>query len=111
MEGLCKPIYLPCIIPRCVKEFARSPPMCHIQERDLQAVEVSREHGQTHGRSSHGILQTCDLTYGSSDIVVILERPRNEESHPPSQTFEDFVNNCDTLKAVNELLRFGSRGT
>lgn len=111
MEGTHEPIHLPKVVPRCLEQLAQTPPMCLLQERDIQALQVLREHGRELGVSVHGITQACNLASGLSDVVVILERPRKDGSHPPDQGFDGFVNACRTLKIVDELLRFASRGT
>ncbi|KAF9882570.1 hypothetical protein FE257_006858 [Aspergillus nanangensis] len=102
--------FLPNVIPRCLKELPQVPPMCPLRTGDLQAIQIVTEHGRGLGRSVPEISQVHNLASGLSDIVVILERPREEKSHNPDQSFENFVDACDTLKAVDELLRFSSRG-
>lgn len=111
MEGIHEPVYLPKLIPCCLEQLAQTSPMCLPQERDFQALQVLREHAQGLGRSSHCITQACNLASGLSDIVVILQRPHSDGSHPPNQSFDGFVNNSHTLKVVDELLNFASRGT
>jgi hypothetical protein len=87
------------------------PPVCPLQDGDFQGIQILREHGQESGSSSHSITQVSNLASGVSDVIVILERPRIVESHSPNQSFDGFVNGCATLQAVDELLRFASRGT
>lgn len=111
MERTPKPFYVPSVLPRCLKDLAQEPPMCSIQEKDFQAIQALREYGRSLGCSDGSIKQACDLASGTSDLVIILERPRSEQSHPTNQSFEDFVTGCDTLKAVDELIRFATRGT
>ncbi|CAP79854.1 hypothetical protein PCH_Pc12g02270 [Penicillium rubens Wisconsin 54-1255] len=103
--------YFPQVIPRCLREMTQSPPLCLHQQKDIQAIQILREHGQESGCSYHSTTQAIDLASGLSDVIVILERPRTEISHSPNQSYADFVNGCHTLKAVDELLRFASRGT
>ncbi|KZN84578.1 hypothetical protein EN45_087190 [Penicillium chrysogenum] len=91
--------------------MTQSPPLCLHQQKDIQAIQILREHGQESGCSYHSTTQAIDLASGLSDVIVILERPRTEISHSPNQSYADFVNGCHTLKAVDELLRFASRGT
>ncbi|CAI7673286.1 unnamed protein product [Penicillium viridicatum] len=91
--------------------MTQSPPVCLLRDGDFQATQILREHGQKSGSSSHSITQASNLSSGLSDVIVILERPRIIESHSPNQSFDDFVNGCDTLQVVDELLRFASRGT
>jgi hypothetical protein len=91
--------------------MTQSPPLCLVQQKDFEAIEILKKHGKDLGCSSHYINQASNLASGLSDIIVILERPRSEKSHPPNQSFGDFVKSCDTLKAVDELLCFASRRT
>jgi hypothetical protein len=111
MEGTREPVYLPQVMPRCLRQMTQSPPVCLLQDGDFQAIQILRVHGQELGSPSHSITQASNLASGLSDVVVILERPRNVNSHPPNQSFDGFVNGCDSLKVVDELLRFASRGT
>lgn len=91
--------------------MTQSPPLCLPQQNDFQAIQILRKHGRDPGCYSHSISQASNLASRLSDIIVILERPRTEESQLPNQIFGGFLNDCDTLKAVDELIRFGSRGT
>lgn len=113
MEGVYEMTYeyFPQAIPRCLRGMTQSPPVCLHQQKDIQATQILREHGQESGCSSHSIIQSSNLASGLSDVIVILERPRTENSHSPNQSYGGFVNDCRTLKAVDELLRFASRGT
>lgn len=111
MEGAREPIFFPQVIPRCLRQMTQSPPVCPLQDGDFQGIQILREHGQESGSSSHSITQASNLASGVSDVIVILQRPRIVESHSPNQSFDGFVNGCATLRAVNELLRFASRGT
>lgn len=91
--------------------MTQSPQLCLPQQNDFQAIQILRKHGRDPGCYSHNISQASNLASRLSDIIVILERPRTEESQLPNQIFGGFLNDCDTLKAVDELIRFGSRGT
>lgn len=109
-------IFLPQTIPRCLRQMIQSLPICLNQETDseysnFQAIQILKKHGEDLSCSSHSIKQVIDLASGPSDLIVILERLLRETSHRPDTTFDGFVNTCDTLIAVDELLRFASRGT
>lgn len=54
------------------------------------------------------IAKACDLASGFSDIVIILTRPR--ETHKFDGSFTEFVKGCKTLQAVDELIRFATKG-
>ncbi|PWY83644.1 hypothetical protein BO94DRAFT_468646, partial [Aspergillus sclerotioniger CBS 115572] len=51
-----------------------------------------------------------NLAAGLSDIVVLLERPRDRRYHKFDVSFENFVKSSKTLLAVDELIRFASKG-
>lgn len=110
MEGAREPNYLPRVIPRCLRQLTQEPPISVLQERDLEAIQILRQHGRDSHISLHSITQACNLASGTSDVIVILLRPRTDKKHSPNQSFNDFVNDCATLKAVDELLRFATRG-
>jgi hypothetical protein len=110
MERADEAIYLPRVIPRCLRQITQIPPISVIHERDIEAIQILEEHGQKSGSSALSITQACNLASGTSDVIVILERPRNNKSHPPNESFNEFVNKSATLKAVDELLRFATRG-
>ena len=52
----------------------------------------------------------CNLASGPSDIIVILERPKTRASHNYGHPFPQFVGDCKTLWAVDELIRFATNG-
>lgn len=54
------------------------------------------------------IEKALDLASGPSDLVIILQRPANNHNYAVS--FEKFVQDCATLKAVDELIRFATNG-
>lgn len=54
------------------------------------------------------IEKELDLASGPSDLVIILQRPARNHNYAIS--FEKFVQDCPTLKAVDELIRFATNG-
>ncbi|KAL3491675.1 hypothetical protein BJX62DRAFT_236938 [Aspergillus germanicus] len=101
--------YVP-ILPECLKRLPVVPPMCLFKEGDSQAIQVLRKFGTELGCPNDEITQACNLASGFSDVVVILQRPLEENLHPYNQPFDKFVSSNPTLKVVDELLRFASAG-
>lgn len=95
-------------VPGCVQELLQEPPICFPREEDGRIIDLIEKFGTGFGRPKDEIKQACNLTSGPSDLIIILERPREgQEFH---LTFDQFVRECPTLKAVDELIRFSSRG-
>lgn len=95
-------------VPGCVQEHLREPPVCYPKEEDGRTLDLIRKFGAEFGCSTDEVEQACNLASGLSDLIVILERPRPD--HTYKATFSDFVQGCPTLSAVDELIRFASRG-
>jgi hypothetical protein len=43
-------------------------------------------------------------------MVIILERPRDRAKHNFNVDFDGFVRSCKTLRTVDDLIRFATRG-
>lgn len=95
-------------VPRCVQGLVREPPVCFSSEPDIQAVKLIRNFGEEFGRPRDEIDQACSLASGQSDLVILLERPHISQTY--HGTFGEFVRRCETLKRVDELIRFSSKG-
>ncbi|KAM3438188.1 hypothetical protein MY4824_003431 [Beauveria thailandica] len=96
-------------IPKNVARLVQKPPFCRPRIEDIQVLDLIREFGQRLARPSDEIEQALNLASGPSDVMIILERPRL--THPFSASFDAFVQDCDTLQAVDELVQFASNGT
>ncbi|KAK5168664.1 uncharacterized protein LTR77_005973 [Saxophila tyrrhenica] len=93
--------------PTELRELAKRP----AAQRPLVSTRVDqtiRAFGKLHRRSEDEIEKACDLAHGVSDMVVLLERPRDK--HKYAAAFEDLVNDCATLQAVDEMVRFVTNG-
>ncbi|KAF4953063.1 hypothetical protein FSARC_12479 [Fusarium sarcochroum] len=75
-------------VPRCVQQLISEPPVCLSNEQDIKAA--------------------CRLASGPSDVVILLERPHESQTY--HGTFGEFVKRCKTLKSVDKLIRFSSKG-
>ncbi|KAK8096429.1 uncharacterized protein PG998_014297 [Apiospora kogelbergensis] len=96
-------------VPDCIRRQARKSPFRFLTRGDCVALDLIREFGAEFDRPANEIHKACMLASGYWDLIVILERPR--KSHPYNASFRDFVQNCDTLKAVDELIQFASKGS
>ncbi|SPJ74785.1 uncharacterized protein FTOL_04516 [Fusarium torulosum] len=92
-------------VPRIAQELACTQPVCWATEGDIRAVELLRDFGSDRGMEA---MQACNLATGYSDVIILLERPRAKTY---DIAFEKFVQNSDTLRAVDELIRFATKGT
>ena len=95
-------------IPICVQELLREPPACSLRAEDDHALDRIRQFGAELGRPSTEINQACNLASGPSDLVMILERPSPGQNY--NMSFDEFVRECETLKAVDNLIKFSSKG-
>lgn len=95
-------------VPRCVREILLEPPVCPPRDEDNKVLDLIKSFGLRFHRPEDEIKQACNLASGLSDLAIILERPR--EDQPFSSNFDEFVEECETLKRVDELIRLGSKG-
>ena len=95
-------------IPKRMVCLPRQPPVCHLTTTDLETLDVIRNFGQEFGCSEIEIEQALNLASGPSDLVIILQRPAS--NHDYTVSFEKFVQDCPTLKAVDELIQFATKG-
>ncbi|KAJ9419476.1 hypothetical protein QL093DRAFT_2565542 [Fusarium oxysporum] len=95
-------------VPRCVRKLIFEPTVCLPNVQDIKAVNLIRNFGKEFGRWRDEIEQVCNLASGQSDLVILLERPHKSQTY--RRTFGDFVKRCETLKRVDELIRFSSKG-
>ncbi|PCD21791.1 hypothetical protein AU210_015594 [Fusarium oxysporum f. sp. radicis-cucumerinum] len=95
-------------VPRCVQKLIFEPPVRLSNVQDIKAVNLIRNFGNEFGRRRDEIDQACCLASGPSDIVILLERPHESQTY--HGTFGEFVQRCKTLKSVDELIRFSSKG-
>ncbi|KAJ5482987.1 hypothetical protein N7539_006433 [Penicillium diatomitis] len=97
-------------VPLSMKELVRAPPVCLPTRGDLETIEILEEFGKALLRPEDEITQAQNLSAGFSDIVLLLERTLHRTNHKFDDTFEDFVGNCKTLWAVDELIRVATKG-
>ncbi|EWY79391.1 hypothetical protein FOYG_17439 [Fusarium oxysporum NRRL 32931] len=100
----CLDIPVPC----CVQKLIFEPPVRLPNLQDIKAVNLIRNFGNEFGRRSDEIDQACNLASGPSDMVILLERPHKSQTY--HGTFGEFVKRCKTLKSVDKLIRFSSKG-
>lgn len=97
-------------IPLSVQALPLSPPASFHHLGDLSSLQALRDFGREFDVPCDEIDQACNLASGPSDVIVILERPKTRTSHEYRHPFSRFVGNCNTLWAVDELIRFATCG-
>src|SRR5277367_1797682 len=95
-------------VPRCLQRLPCTPPVCFSTMGDLMALELLSDFGKEFTRSTDEIAQACNLASGPSDLIIILERPN--KLHKYGLRFQQFVDQCPTLWAVDELIRLATNG-
>ena len=87
----------------------KAPPVSLGNLNDHEALELIQSFGQRLSQPKDEITQACNLASGPADLAIILERPHRRQKYCFS--FEQFVTNCSTLKVVDNLIRFATKGT
>ena len=95
-------------VPLSLKGIVSVPPVCYPSQGDKETIEILQNFGRELHRPANEITQACNLASGFSDIVIILERPRR--IHKFKDSFTKSVEDCPTLKAVDELVRLATKG-
>ncbi|KAH7157956.1 hypothetical protein B0J13DRAFT_650739 [Dactylonectria estremocensis] len=95
-------------VPLCVQDIVREPPVSWPREEDIKVLHLIRNFGEEFLRPRDEIEQACNLASGPSNLVIILGRPHKRQNY--AVLFSEFVKRCETLKRVDELIRFGSKG-
>lgn len=96
-------------IPKSLARLPRQPPVCWFTTNDQISLDSIQEFGDEFRCPENETQQALNLASGPSDIIIILQRPA--PNHDYNVSFEQFVQDCKTLKAVDELIRFGTKGT
>jgi hypothetical protein len=104
------PTWLGIPTPEQMRARISAPPACLSSPGDAVAVEIIGSLGEDFGRPADEVTQAKNLTGGLSDIVIILQRPLPRWKHNFGDIFPNFVKNSPTLWAVDELIRFASKG-
>ena len=95
-------------IPECMVCLPQQPPVCHFTTADLETLDVIWNFGQEFDCPEIEIQQALNLASGPSDLVIILQWLAL--NHDYTVSFEKFVQDCLTLKAVDELIQFVIKG-
>lgn len=96
-------------VPESLACLPRPLPVCQFTTNDLKSLNLIRAFGKEFECREDEINQALNLALGPSDIIIILRRPAS--NHTYNVSFEQFVEDCKTLKAVDELIRFATKGT
>lgn len=94
-------------IPQCVQARPRPPPVCLPSQGDVLAINLLTKFGHDLRTDKNEINQACNLAAGLSDVVIIIERPHNGNYNT---SFDKLVEDCMSLRAVDDLIRFASKG-
>ncbi|KJK73730.1 hypothetical protein H634G_10999 [Metarhizium anisopliae BRIP 53293] len=94
-------------VPGCARVLAGTTPVYPSHQGDEVVPGLIIAFGKKFNRPGHEIKYESQLSYGLSDIVILLERPYVEDYHV---NFETIVQKSPTLRAVDELIRFSSCG-
>ncbi|OAQ58454.1 elicitin domain-containing protein [Pochonia chlamydosporia 170] len=94
-------------VPGCARVLAGTTPAYPSHQGDELAPGLLIAFGKKFNKPRHEIKYESQLSYGLSDIVILLERPYVEDYHV---NFETIVQKSPTLRAVDELIRFSSCG-
>lgn len=97
--------------PGSLRKLTGTPPAYLITREDVEAIAIIEGLGEVFCKPEDEIIQAKNLASGLSDIVVLLERPHHRRDHKFNVSVEDFVKNFKTLSAVDELIRFATKGT
>lgn len=93
-------------VPTNARALAGTPPYPS-HHCDIIAPELITTFGKRHFTDPHEVRYETQLSYGLSDIVILLERPYVKSYRA---SFDMIVQTSNTLRAVDELVRFSSRG-
>ncbi|KAL4767866.1 hypothetical protein BDW60DRAFT_143674 [Aspergillus nidulans var. acristatus] len=96
-------------IPMSMKDLVRALRACLAARGDQETIEILEKFGKALLRPEDEITQAQNVAAGFSDIVVLLERPRHRRGHKFDVSFEDFVERCKTLLALDEPIRFATK--
>lgn len=96
-------------VPKSVRRMLTVPPVCLSKVEDLHILDLIKELGQEFDCCQDEIRQTLNLASGPSDLIIILERPLDSPNY--TLTTEEFIRKSPTLNAVDELIKFSTKGT
>lgn len=97
-------------VPISMKNLVGTPPACLPTRGDHETIDILEALGTAFKAPKDEIIQAQNLAAGLSDILIILERPLHRRHHKFDVGFEEFVKSCNTLLAVDELIRFATNG-
>ena len=96
-------------LPLCMQDLRKIPPVAVESTSDHQVLMFLKSFGTRLRLPEDEIFQACKLALGPGDLAILLEGPGPK--HGYSVTFEQFVADCKTLNAIDELIRFATKGT
>ncbi|EXJ66863.1 uncharacterized protein A1O5_10058 [Cladophialophora psammophila CBS 110553] len=94
-------------MPSCMRDFIvqSSTPPPRLGGTYIDGLIAS--FGDAHGKAMEEVEKCRLLVHGPDDIVVLLERPATD--HDYSASLAEFVSCSETLRTVDELIRFATR--
>lgn len=95
-------------VPGCIRGLVPEASAPHAESGDDETFRRLRGYCETYQFSAGEMDHARSLASGPSDLIVLVERPRGDLRY--RLDFANFVRACPTLKAVDELIRFASKG-
>lgn len=96
-------------VPKSVKRLLKVPPVCLSKVEDLHILDLIKDFGQEFDCYDGEIIHALNLASGPSDVMIVLERP--SQLHDYTVTVEEFIRQCTTLRAVDELIKISTKGS
>lgn len=94
-------------MPTCLRDFVAQSFESPRRHSGTYTDSLITNYGDAHGKAMEEVEKCRFLADGPDDIVVLLERPATD--HKYSVPLAEFVSCSNTLRAVDELIRFATR--
>ena len=91
-----------------MRDLISTPPYVQPRAYDFETLSMLRLLGSEFLRSEQEISIACKLTYGLSDIVIMLERPSSHHNY--ELPFDDFVDASASLRGLNGMIKLATGG-
>ncbi|KAK5284560.1 hypothetical protein LTR14_011668 [Exophiala xenobiotica] len=94
-------------MPSCMRDFVTHSSTPPPRPGGAYVDSLIANFGNVHGKAMEEVEKCRLLADGPDDIVILLERPATD--HDYSAPLAEFVSCSETLRAVDELIRFATR--
>lgn len=92
-----------------MRALTNIPPVTVIDTADGDAVSILRQSGIDNKITPAGMGKARELADGPGDVLVLLDCPAPNYDYNVS--FQQFLDECATLKAVDDMIKFATSGT